>query len=174
MDLELVVAVAEILGALAVLVSLVYLAVQIRQNTNSMKANTEQGIASATSSSIIGIAHTNIPYLIVRASADPESLSDEETAQFAIWLNGSLRQWEHAYFQYKSGNFSEDSWNGLFQQILMHMSSEGVRTYWGIRRTTFRRDFRELVDSMAIESGPESSSEAFNKMRSVNGSNEDK
>ncbi|MFK8048735.1 MAG: hypothetical protein AB8B81_09895 [Halioglobus sp.] len=173
MNLELITAVTEILSALAVLISLVYLAVQIKQNTKAMKANTEQGISDSTSSGIIGVSHTNIPYLVVKAGNDPSSLSDEELSQYAFWINGSLRHWEHAYFQYKSGNFSEESWSGLYQQIAMHMGSVGVRNYWNLRKSTYREDFREIVDAAATEVGPLSSPEALSKMRDSDGVSED-
>ena len=64
-------AVGEIIGALAVVFSIAYLAIQIRQNAKSLQSTVEQSISNQFSSTTANASMSNIPGLIIRASKDP-------------------------------------------------------------------------------------------------------
>jgi len=154
MDWNAIGAVGEILGALAVLVSVFYLATQIRQNTKSIKASAERELGSNSNAAGMALSATQIPILVVKASKDISQLTEEEIAQFGWWLNATLRHWETAFYQFQEGYISEDSWEGLFQQIRMFMQSDGVQRYWAARKNTYRSDFRELIDGIDFSDAP--------------------
>ena len=146
-------AIGEILGALAVVVSVFYLAVQIRQNTKSMKAGAERELSLAAISNL-DLASTQMPILVVKASKDISQLTEDEIAQFGWWTNGTMRFWETAFYQFKEGYISESSWEAIQNQIRMFLQSDGIQKYWTVRKATYRADFREMIDGMDLGDSP--------------------
>ena len=56
MNLQLIIAISEAIGAIALLITLIYLAVQVRQNTRSVHAATFQAISDCFNNLNITIA----------------------------------------------------------------------------------------------------------------------
>ena len=79
-------AVGEVVGALAVVISIVYLAIQIRQNTQTTKLSVEIDISKSFSTSLTELSSTNLPYIFFRGLDDLEQLTDEEAAQFGFYV----------------------------------------------------------------------------------------
>ena len=77
-------AIGEVVGAAAVVVSIVYLAVQIRQNTSSTKSAVESEIALALANAAFEGADGPIPEIMFRGLGDFDKLNDEEKARFVF------------------------------------------------------------------------------------------
>jgi hypothetical protein len=145
-------AIAEAVGALTVVITLIYLTIQLRQNTLSQRAAVEQQISSGLSETFLVNADTDIPRIWVLAYSNFDELTDIETKKFGFFLFAYLKQFEHAYIQYEMGNVSEVSWKAIdraFRETLM--VSEGARQYWKLRGTAFHEGFGAYVESTALE-----------------------
>ena len=155
----------EFVGAVAVVVTLGYLALQIRQNSSSLRATAEQQIASGLSGAMGLVASTEIPEIWTRAAQDPSQLNDAELAKFAFHLLSYLKQFEHAFVQRQMGNLSESSWEGV-DHLLRNsvLTSVGVRRYWELRQNGFQSEFRAYVNSATPDSQAVSS---FNLLTEV-------
>jgi hypothetical protein len=69
----------EVIGAIAVIVSLIYLAVQIRENTQAMRrAATQDIIRSLNEQTRCLVESPDLAALAFRASQRPEELTGEE------------------------------------------------------------------------------------------------
>jgi hypothetical protein len=78
-------AVAELLGALAVIGSLIYLAVQIRQNTRSSRAATFQAAYSEVSHAYHAIAADSELARIFRIGlSEPQKLDQDEATRYGV------------------------------------------------------------------------------------------
>ena len=98
MDLSYYANLAEIVGTAAIVVSLIYVAVQIRQSTRATKLTTAQNVTHDLRESLGIIAgSTEMASIHLRAMQDIESLSPEEKHRFYIWLNNNYRMYENAY-----------------------------------------------------------------------------
>ena len=85
-------AIAELLGAIAVLATLLYLAIQIRQSSSSIHNQTSWAITQALDSLNTQITeHGEVTDIWIRGREDPDSLSQEEFERFRSftlsWLN---------------------------------------------------------------------------------------
>ena len=166
MNWEAIGAVGEVTGAIAVVITVVYLAVQLRRNTNALKSSTERDISSALSNMAMNISHTEIPDIMLRASEGLQQLDKKEIAQFAYYLNGVLRHFEYAYSQHRLGNLSDDSWQAINQTIKQNFSSVGVQKYWIQRSTSFRLDFQDYISGLDPASFPAPSESVLEKLQS--------
>jgi hypothetical protein len=159
-------ALGELLGAIGVIGTLVYLAVQIRQNSMSLKAGIEQAVADSISNMFDAAAGTDVPGIYVRAASDPDSLTDDELAKLGFYLSSFLKKIEQAYFQYKKGNLSEESWDAIDSLLLIQFQSEGLKRFWHLRAQGYRSDFRDYVESRnLLESPGLGSPEVLEQMR---------
>jgi len=141
-------AIGEVVGAAAVVISIVYLAVQIRQNTSSTRSTVESEIALTLANSAFNAADGPIPEIIFRGIGDFDVLSDEEKARFVFYVLGWFRVWQLAYDQRMAGNLSNDSWESLELFISSAFTSPGVRRVWDVRGSTFKKSFRDYVESI--------------------------
>ena len=100
-------AVAEVLGVVAVVVSLVFVGLQVRQNTRAVQSSSRQGLLDADLALIAGyISHSVDPHLI----GDDVKLTPEDERRFVWLLIKAIRIREFAWQQYKAGMLDEESW----------------------------------------------------------------
>lgn len=86
MSWEAIGAVGDIVGALAVLVSLLYLAVQVRQNTASIKSSTYQNAVTSLSQVSLGVGINEGSANIVHAgfTRDIAELTEQDQFRFGL------------------------------------------------------------------------------------------
>ena len=77
--------IGEFVAAVATLATLIYLAVQIRQNTDSVKAAAAQSVLEAPNQALQSAASSQQQArVVVLGQTDYEKLSDDERMQFMI------------------------------------------------------------------------------------------
>ena len=106
--------ISELVGAIAVVVTLGYVAVQIRQNTNAILANSRQTLLEADLGLISDfLAHA----LHLEVFPDGVELTPENERRFMWLLIKALRIREFAWHQYKAGNLDEKSWQSYMAPV---------------------------------------------------------
>ena len=106
--------ISELVGALAVVVTLFYVAAQIRQSTNAILVNSRQTLLDADLGLISDfIDHAVDPHLI----GDEVKLTPEDERRFTWLLVKAIRIREFAWHQYKSGNLDEKSWKSYMAPV---------------------------------------------------------
>ena len=151
MNWDAIAAVGEIVGASAVVISLVYLASQIRiQNRESRAASVHQ-VIEGYRSSIAALHEPGMADVWVQALSDYDSLTDSQRLRFVVYLTVALRSFEDAYFQWREGRLETETWRGLLTPLVDVKSTSAFDRFWKIRRHHFRPDFADYVD--ALEDG---------------------
>lgn len=114
--------IAEILGAIAIVVSLAFVAFEIRRNTQASRAATYQehmGFEIGLLATAASDADLSRIYMAV--VADEFDSLDKVEQQRATWLMGATyRPWEGYYLQYKRGMMSKEAWKAreaVIQQL---------------------------------------------------------
>ncbi|MCP4799304.1 MAG: hypothetical protein GY893_05080 [bacterium] len=137
----------ETVGALAVVVSLIYVAKQIR-------ANTEQSISDRLCDNMMIGSASELGSIIVRGITGNVKLDDEEQARFIFFVSGWLRTMEQAHRQYKKGYLDKAIWNGYEAYLRTVIPSKLIQAYWQERHTIFNEDFRKMIDEMNTDLEP--------------------
>jgi len=86
-------AVGEIVGTLAVVVSLVYLALQIRTQNTQSKLAAKHEISVGFRDATAKFANPDMSDIFVRANKDFDSLADAESMRFVVLTSGLFRAW---------------------------------------------------------------------------------
>ena len=130
MDWEILGSVADIAAAVAVVISLVYLARQLRHNAvaSDSAAVIAYGAASAAiSTTLAQDAELNKLFWAYAAGEDmPEEDARRAHSIFFLYINVS----EQAFDLYRSGALSEEKWQGRYQQLKWFVNQPGFHKFW--------------------------------------------
>ena len=104
MTLDQIVAISQAVAAVGVILSLVFLAVQLRQNTMAVRSSSIQNLVQSLSATAqVNVDNEYLVPIMLKARTDPKGLTEEERARLHFWFIMSIRRFEGAYFQRKLG-----------------------------------------------------------------------
>lgn len=153
MNWEAIGAMSEIIGALAVVITLAYLAVQIRQNNDLLRSESRQVLVSNDVTSLR--AGMELADVFAKFVSESE-LSAEEQLRMSFMFALDLRNREFEYFQYKNGLLDEETWLAYRHVILINHSSELGRMWWdNVGRGIVDPKFAELIDDLLENAEPD-------------------
>ena len=140
--------VAEIVGAVAVIVTLAYLAVQIEQNTIAVEASTRQGrLDYGRQQTELLITQPGLAKLVMAAEKDADNLTDEEELLFYEFTTWRMATWELTYQEYVDGLLDEETWaawDGYY--LLFAKDKPGYRKFFNDTRPQWDSRFMAHVD----------------------------
>jgi hypothetical protein len=113
MDWGAVSAVAGMLAAVLVGLTVVYLALQIKASTKATRSQTYQRATSALAemAGIIG-SDKELARIFRIGMVEPDALTEDEFTQFGYLGISLFRRFENVFFQYQAGMIDEDFWVG--------------------------------------------------------------
>jgi len=128
MNWEAISAISEIVGAAAVVVSLIYVAAQIRQNTKMMRSAAKHSITETSQNFIYTAIDRSEEWVKLTTGEDPST--PDEDARMSLLVRAMLRGFESQCYQYESGLLEEDEWCALRATIKDLCSLPGMSRYW--------------------------------------------
>lgn len=162
MNWEAVGATGEVIGALAVVVTLAYLAIQVRQNTAAQKSGATQRAHDQTSAMYDMMASdSDLGEIFARGLNEPDSLNASETARFFALMFSIMFRVQNWYIQAQSGFIDKqlfESWMKIVQQL---SGFPGFKRFWEQRRHVFAA---EMVEHFENELFSETADPSFRPM----------
>lgn len=154
MNWDAVAAVAEAIGTLAVLVSLIYLAVQIRQGTQQfargVEANQlaafERNIESGNRIRELLILHPDLAQLLLKGSRSYQTLESDEKFRFGLLLRNILSSIQGGYIRQLSVEHDPMQFEGSARVLDEMLANPGVQEWLSETDPDWRPQFREFVD----------------------------
>ena len=143
-------AIGEIVGAIAVVISLVYLALQIRNQNRETKAATVQQVLQTNANTISQLQDPELAQIWITGLNDLDNLSDVERLRFVIYITTILRSYENAYFQWRSGRLEDDTWHALMAVVRDVKSTPMYSQILDVRRHHFREEFLKYMDELEV------------------------
>ena len=151
MNWDAISAIGEIVGATAVVITLAYLAIQIRNSTMIARSATRQAIAS------MAFAMGND--LVADRSLSEAVLKDfrGEDVDEADWLRLlgrnyiNMRHYENIHYQYLSGMIEPDEWRGFRSNLSSILQWRSMKVYWDNEDHYYSDAFREEVAAIQRE-----------------------
>ncbi len=156
-------AIGEMIGAIGVVVTLIYLTKQIRQNTLAMDearklalAQTYQMRSDALQSMIVRAAESeHIGPIIIKLTelgypgrvTALEQLSSEERGRFRLWQIAQQTHWDNMYFQYEHGYLDAESYEDSFKVRVRRLAP----TWRALDLMAVRRSFLEEIERLERE-----------------------
>ena len=152
MTLEQLGSLGEFVSAIAVVLSLLYVAHEIRQNSRSTRLAALQSHLEAAQRVLELPARDRDLARVLRIGLDsPESLSEDEMEQFRAWLRLAARIAENLFVQHRAGNIEEVSWQARARAFLAVLGTPGGSAAWQSIAGMHREDFQAWVsDAMDV------------------------
>ena len=153
-------AIGEVLGALAVVISLIYLASQIRTNNKAIKQSSAQEQTRGLDTIITLLApNPELVEIWNRGNADPESLNATELTQYNLVLMHNVSYWETIFLALDK-NAAEYEWlAGRARKVRLNGWSQlGYRRHISENSSLYSDEFlqvaQEEIASILKEQGP--------------------
>ena len=149
--------IGELIAAFATLITLAYLALQLKQNTTALKSQTFQKSSmdmSLTANSIS--SDGELAKIFIKAENGLNALSSDERLRFHFWMLVAVRRFEAIYIQALYGSIEMERIEGFERSILSLLSNVGSE-WWKTAKSAFSNDFITYADEH-IASGNFSSS----------------
>ncbi len=142
----------EITASVAVVVSIVYLAGEVRTNTEAIRASTNQGLLELDFQRGTWLVEDSAMRRIVRdAEAGSEVLGVDELRILDIWVTTGLAMWEQAYFSNVNGVMDARVWEAWDRELRDFVCIPTLHTVWTGTKQSFGTDFQAHADSVAYE-----------------------
>ena len=148
--------IGEFLGAIGVIISLIYLATQIHQNTKSVRtaavdAATDRFIESVRLVSL----NPELAELLDAGHKNLAALSDIQKRRYRMHYFANSLQFENLFRKYREGHLPDSQWQGIVDGLHYTMRHPGTRQAWTEFRLLHGPEFRELIDAMIENAAPE-------------------
>ena len=167
MDWGAVGAIGEVLGAIGVIVSLLYVATQVRRNTRSIRASAYQALCDASARFTVTLgSDPQVAATFHKGLAGVEELSPNEAAQFQWLFHTAIRQIENGHFQFGNGTMEAENWRGWQESLQGVVGSPGGRRMWTVVRPRMRLSFVEFVERDVLPATSEAATANFLRARS--------
>ena len=140
--------VAEIIAAFAVVISLVYVGLEIRQNTEAIQsANQQSGLALGNEWDS-WLRDQTFASLYVESSKDLSALSAVQQLQLDKFIGQGLNLWEFAFYSHREGLMDDEPWEGWDRFFRREAQGRKVwRLLWESKRDSYGESFQAHVDS---------------------------
>jgi len=143
--------IGSFVSGLAVLVSLVYLAIQVRQAEKNQQASIRQNRAIHTASMQMELAHPDVAHAISKGLWGDKDITVTELDQFNRFMRAMLLGAEDSYFQHVEGLLSESAFETYVGGLRSGFSQPGYRAMWKRNRVSFPAPFVAFMDE--VEAG---------------------
>ena len=141
-------AIAELTAALGVIITLIYLAIQIRNSTTVDRANIRANL-TAGSHNVLAHAAENAE-IFVKINTG-EELTDAERLRVAMFHRMAFRSYENYTYQHNLGLLDDSEWKGFFFAIEAFFKEPYAREDWRALRQQYSPAFQKLVDPLVPE-----------------------
>jgi hypothetical protein len=151
MSLSDLASVGSLLSGVAVIVSLIYLASQIRQAAKNQRGTMHQMRASLSTDVMLRIAESGLSRPFRAGLSGAPDIAEPEFWQYYYAANAILRTTENALTQYKDGLINEAHFASAKASAKAMLANRGFQALWKSVRLEREPGFRALMDELAAE-----------------------
>ena len=143
---------AEIVSAIGLVISLIYVGIQVTDNTSAMRSETA---SNASTEFIDWYTHmSGDPELMdvwLRGVTEPDSLDEQESLRFVFLLHIIMLQFQNNYYLVEEGTLDEKMLLAINNTLSTIRGTPGFAMYWSLRRDLFNPEYQAFVEQLMIE-----------------------
>ena len=141
--------ITEIIGAIAIVISLIFVGVQFTENTKATKSATAASTVATISSWYFDMGNNQqSSSLFWNFMADPDSLTSEERFQVIINLHGLFLTFQNSYYLSQEGTLDSRIEESITKAAIGVKDQPGFRLFWKLRRELFFPEFQKHIDKI--------------------------
>jgi hypothetical protein len=142
-------ALGEFIGSIAVIVTVVFLGFQMRQNTRMMRAQTQNSLVQSNVETVFKRAEYADSFV---REGEGEPLTATDQMRVHLWRNATCRNFENMFYQRQTGLYDDRIFKGRERNVHLIVRGSGFAEWWDESRMLFSDEFVDWIESlMAIE-----------------------
>lgn len=140
--------IGTLISSIAVLISLIYLALQVKVTEKNQRALINQGVLTRTVDMVKWNAEPHISGLVTRVFSGDTEFSAEEINRLRLIMRVRLSNFQDAYLQRNLRLSDEITYENAFIGIKLLMAQPVFRSMWKRHRNTYASELIEIVDAV--------------------------
>lgn len=138
---------AELIGAAAVVVSLIYLSFQVRSGTRELRTNTRDlAFQKLMEFNYYVMSDPDLAWIFQSGCRDFQSLEEKERARLVHAMYSFFKMFENIYLHYLDKSVDEEVWVHNSPMLLAYASQPGAQFYLSHRREIFDPRFWDFLE----------------------------
>ena len=143
--------IGELVAAIATVATLIYLALQIRHNTQATRSASFHAVSDSMNHVNVSVAQNpGLARIWVAGSADRGSLTEEERLQYDNVLLSYFHVFETMHYQARLGAGEKDLVVTEERSLAALFSTPGVRAWWAENPYAFGPEFRSYIEQFVV------------------------
>jgi hypothetical protein len=155
MSLSDLASVGAFVNGLAVLISLIYLALQVRWTKRNQQIAIRHSRVSRTVELHLALADLAVADAWLHGSGSPEEITRTEVSQFVNLCRALFFHFEDSFYQRQEGLLNDEAFETVVAGVRLSARSPGWRAAWKIARPNFAGRFRDFLDGIDVGSAVE-------------------
>ena len=154
MTLESIYFIASIAAALGVIASLVFVGLQMRQNTLAIRLDSASQYQASLGNVELFIAqHPEFATLLVKGRTGQE-LTEAEQLRLWVFYGNVMRTWQNVHHQYLAGALDEVLWQGNRARLDRVLKEDiGLVATWRNDESQYSPEFNQIVNDLLAAQG---------------------
>ena len=144
----------EIIGGTIVVVTLVFLVIQLRQNTRALRSTTLLGNHNTTLTVYQMLTEDSMIEVLHKGMPRPADLGPKEKAKFNAFWTVALQNFQQSYYQIRAGTYDESLYDGWWQVLRNNFLSPGFGVYWKQNKFILSSEFQNFVEEEVMRRQP--------------------
>lgn len=137
----------ELIAAVATVLTLAYLAIQLKQNTNALRSQTFQQSSMDMSLTANAISsNEELASILVKTKDNLDDLNPVEKLRFHFWMLVAIRRFEAIFVQMEYGSIDPIRIEGFEYSIISLLANGGASEWWKSTKSGFSHDFVKYAD----------------------------
>ncbi len=143
--------VAESTGIVAIVASLVFVGLEMRQTRMLAMATAYQARTDSEIALELALLQLDTFKQIRRKILTGQDLSEEEWRDFKSLINARLIYWENAHYQWQNELLTDEYWEIQLNSIRGFLINPHSTRHWRESRHLYRESFRNIIDEIVSE-----------------------
>lgn len=149
--LDTIATIANIFASAAVVLTLVFIGIQLKQNAELTRMAAAQTSAELLSMNLGRIIESSDLADLITKDGAPDCWSRAERLRVTNFLSASFRHYEVLHTHRRFGVFEEELWGGTEARLRDSLESAAIRDWWQESKPFYAKSFVTYVDKIAAE-----------------------
>ncbi|HXR64073.1 MAG TPA: hypothetical protein VN720_11090 [Rudaea sp.] len=149
MNWEMLSAIGQLVAAIGVIPSMIYLAIQVREQNKERRRAGINILTTQWAELVKSVQQSGeFAALLLRGIQAFDSLDAPGKLRFSAFFTGFTRNCEGMYIYYRQGALEEAVWNEVERTLTDYFAYDGVRQWWATRKHWLTEDFQAAVEAI--------------------------
>jgi hypothetical protein len=155
MSLSVLASLGSFVSGFAVLISLIYLALQVRQTERNQQISIRHSRVSRIVELQLALADPAVADAWLHGSGSPQEITQIELSQFTHLCRALFFHFEDSFYQRGEGLLNDEAFETVVAGARLLARNPGVRAAWRIARPNFGGRFLDFMDGVVARSAVE-------------------